>query len=256
MARQPRRADAAGLVRRLDRAGRDHTYREQWYAALEADPRFTDSPPDRDLLLAAYAIASRARNDGTQAVMSNHALARATRSGLRSAERRSATLRDMGYLVLVERGGHRGDQVIANQYDLTLRAEVPNPPAMSGGLDPVDNSDPNPPAIDGGLGESSTDPNPPNRAPETGPNPPNRGPNPPAMSGGPPRIPHEEHPHAGGRAHGRGGRDGRRAREPGGSRVAGDTEPPRCTICHSYERSHSEDRLTAAGFQPHTFTSA
>jgi hypothetical protein len=97
---------------------RDHKFREQWWRRIEADPNpdITDT-----LLAAAYAISTQARTDGTRALISIIRLAQILRKNERTARRRVQKLRDLEYLELVERGGHRGDgTVAANVYSLAL----------------------------------------------------------------------------------------------------------------------------------------
>jgi hypothetical protein len=97
---------------------RDHKFREQWWRRIEADPNpdITDT-----LLAAAYAISTQARTDGTRALLSIIRLAQILRKNERTARRRVQKLRELGYLELVERGGHRGDgTVAANIYSLSL----------------------------------------------------------------------------------------------------------------------------------------
>jgi hypothetical protein len=53
--------------------------------------------------------------------MSNRRLAQILKKNERTAQRRTQKLRDLGYLELAERGGHRGDGTIAaNVYELSL----------------------------------------------------------------------------------------------------------------------------------------
>jgi Winged helix-turn-helix DNA-binding len=92
----------------------NYKFRERWWRQIEDDPKVTGG-----LLAAAMVISAHARVDGTRALMSHKQLARKLGVSLATAERRTRELRELGYLELVERGGHRGDgTVAANVYEL------------------------------------------------------------------------------------------------------------------------------------------
>jgi DNA-binding transcriptional MocR family regulator len=99
---------------------RDHKFREHWWRQIENDP----NPDIADgLLAAAYAISTQARVDGTRALISHRRLAQILKRSEATAKRRILELRELGYLVLAERGGHRGGGTSkANVYELSLPA--------------------------------------------------------------------------------------------------------------------------------------
>jgi DNA-binding transcriptional MocR family regulator len=90
-------------------------YQERWQKQVREDPRVI-----KDLLAIALIISTEARLDGTRALMSQQQLAKDLGVSVPTVERRIKKLKELGYLEVAERAGHRGDgTAAANVYNLS-----------------------------------------------------------------------------------------------------------------------------------------